>query len=82
VKGFGPHQYFMNHMTSFGFSVSYINIYLYREEEDDENNPKEFLIRDIETIASTNKAHRQHIRVVNEKNKRSQGSSKKNGTPK
>jgi hypothetical protein len=82
VKGFDPHQYFMNHMTSVGFSVSYINTYLYGEDEDDENNPEKVLVGDLETIVSTNEAHRQCGRVVNEKSTRSQGSSKKSGTPK
>jgi hypothetical protein len=33
-------------MTSVGFNVSYINTYLYGEDEDDENNPKEVMVGD------------------------------------
>jgi hypothetical protein len=48
--------------------------------DDDENKPEKFLIGDLEIIVST--THWQRGRVVNEKSKRSQGSSKKHNTPK
>jgi hypothetical protein len=72
VKGFDPLQSFMNHMTYVGFSVSYINTYIFGEEENDENNYEEIPVGDLETIISTNEAHMQHGRVVNEKSTKSQ----------
>jgi hypothetical protein len=60
VKGFDPQQYFINHMTYVGFSVSYINTYLFGEEEEEEdgNNPEEVPVGYLETVVSTNEAHR------------------------
>jgi hypothetical protein len=40
------------------------------------------LIADLETIISTNEAHRQHKRVISEKNTKSQSSSQRSDTPK
>jgi hypothetical protein len=77
VKGFDPQQYFMNHMVSVGFSASYINTCIYGEEENDDNNSEEVLVGDLETIISTNEAHRQHRRVINERSTKSQSSSQR-----
>jgi hypothetical protein len=82
IKGFDPNQYFMNHMTSVGFSVSYANTYLFGEEEDDGKNPEAVPVGDLETVISTNEAHRQHGRVVNERSTRSQSTSQRSDTPK
>jgi hypothetical protein len=71
VKGFDPLQYFMNHMIATSFTVSYINTYIFGEEENDENNYEEIPIGDIETIISTNGAHIKHGRVANEKSTKS-----------
>jgi hypothetical protein len=43
-----------------------IHIYFGEEEEDDDNNPEAVPVGDLETVVSTNEAHRQHGRVVNE----------------
>ena len=32
MKGFDPQQLFMNHIISTGFSVSFINTYIYEEK--------------------------------------------------
>jgi len=47
-------------MNYVGFSVSYINTYLFGEEEEEEdgNNPEEFPVGYLETVVSTNEAHR------------------------
>jgi hypothetical protein len=60
----------MDHMVSVGFNVSYINTYIYGEESE-ENNSQEVLIGDIETIVSTNEAHRKHGRIMNERSLKS-----------
>ena len=60
VKWFDPQQIFMNHIISTGFSVLYINTYIYEEEENEENNSQEKLIHGLETIISTNEAYKQH----------------------
>jgi hypothetical protein len=82
VKGFDPQQLFMNHIISTGFSVSFINTYIYEEEENEGNNSQEKLVQDLETIISTNKAYKQHGKVISEKGSKSQSSSQKSGTPK
>jgi hypothetical protein len=70
VKGFDPLQYFMNHMPLVGFSVSYINTYIFGEKENDENNFEEIPVGYFETIIR--QPQRQHERVVNEKSTKSQ----------
>jgi hypothetical protein len=64
-KGFEPKQCFMNHMNCVGFSVSYENTNLFREEEHDGNNPETVPIGDLETVVRKNEAYRKHGMVVN-----------------
>jgi hypothetical protein len=64
--GFDPNQYFMNHMTFFGFIISYANTYLFREEVYDGKNHEAVPIEYLEIVISTNEPHMQHGRVVNE----------------
>jgi hypothetical protein len=63
IKGFDPNQFFMKHMTYVGYSVSFSNTFLFREEEGDSQNPQALSIEkkqeDIETIVSTTDQHRQ-----------------------
>ena len=47
----------MNHMNSIGFSVSYINTYIFGEEENDEKNYENVPVGYLETIIITNEEH-------------------------
>jgi hypothetical protein len=71
IKGFDPNQLFMKHMTSWATMCSFANTFLFREEEDDSQNPQALLIEkkqeDIETVVSTTDQHRQWGKVVNER---------------
>ena len=57
IKGFDPKHFFMKHMIYVCYNVSYENTFLFGEEEDDDKNPKEFPIEDIDTIIITNEPH-------------------------
>jgi hypothetical protein len=82
IKGFDPNQLFMNHMMYVGYSVSYANIFLFGEEEDDNQDLQAIPMENIETIVSTTEQHRQHGRVVNERSTRSPNISQRNSLPK
>jgi hypothetical protein len=69
-------------MVFVGFIASYINTCIYGEEENDDNYSKTVLVADLETIVSTNEAHRQHGRVINERSTKSQIYYQINNTPK
>jgi hypothetical protein len=66
MKGFYPQQLFMNHIIYNGFSVSFINTYIYEEEENEGNNSQERLVDDLETIISKNKAYKQHGKFISD----------------
>jgi hypothetical protein len=82
VKGFDSQQFFMNYIISTSFSDSYINTYIYEEEENEENNSQEKIIKDLETIINTNRAYKKHGEVTGEKGSKYQSSSQRDNTPK